>query len=240
LKRFLIQKTKSILYIDEKMVDVMMSCTMNKKQVLGISGNATSGKDTFANILTNRLKAANKTVDRFAFADALKQDCDEFCKTKLGISAFTQVPAEKLLIRPLLVWYGDAKRKQSNGRYWVDIIDQKVKASTADFCLVTDVRYDFYPTDEIDWVKKECNGLVVHVSRWSWKTEEDPHKGFRDYKEYIPPANDHERENNPKIIRKADYCVSWENVTGMTMEQLTHAPSLVAHVDAFIKQYSLI
>lgn len=228
----------------------------NKPLIIGVSGVARAGKDTFASILTNLLKAEGKSVDKFAFADALKQDCDSFCKEKLGVSAFTQVPEEKLLIRPLLVWYGDAKRKQSNGRYWVDIIDKKVKASTADVCLVTDVRYDFYERDEISWVKEECRGLVVHVSRWSmkrvvidtnkrgnisqdkngmWIEEKLSLEDISLYKkEYVPPANDHEKENDPKVKAKADYIVEWENVEGLTMDQLTVAPSLIAHVNAFI------
>jgi hypothetical protein len=124
------------------------------KKVIGISGCARAGKDTFATILTKKLEAAGKTVDRYAFADALKQDCDAFCVSNLGISAFTPITTEKDLIRPMLVWFGDAKRKQSQGRYWVNIIDKQVKASNTDFSLITDVRYDFYPIDEIDWVKK--------------------------------------------------------------------------------------
>jgi hypothetical protein len=217
----------------------------NKPLIIGIAGVARSGKDTFASILTNRLNAVGKSVDKFAFADALKQDCDAFCKEKLGVSAFTQVPNEKLLIRPLLVWYGDAKRKQSNGRYWVDIIDAKVKASKADFCLVTDVRYDFYERDEISWVKQECHGLVVHVSRWSMNPTNVNLMGTFDkigavemyQKVFVPPANDHEKENDPKVKAKADHIVEWQNVDGLTMEQLTTAPSLVAHVDSFIDLY---
>lgn len=207
---------------------------MNTK-VIGVSGVARAGKDTFASILINRLTMVGKTVDKFAFADALKQDCDAFCREKLGISAFTQVPEEKLLIRPLLVWYGDAKRKQSNGRYWVDIIDKKVKTSTASFCIVTDVRYDFYPKDEINWVRDECNGKVVHVSRW---VKKNTRTGF--VREVVPPANDHERENDPKVKAKADFVVEWENVEGLTMEQLTTAPSLVSHVDEFITKFRLV
>jgi len=203
------------------------------KQVLGISGVARAGKDTFASILINQLKAAGKSAERFAFADALKQDCDAFCKEKLGVSALTQVPEEKALIRPLLVWYGDAKRKQTRGRYWVDIIDKQVKASSADYCIVTDVRYDFYPVDEIDWVKKECNGVVVHVSRWSM--ERGPLGQAK--RLVVPPANDHERENDPKVKAKADYVVEWENVEGLTMDELTRAPSLVAHVRSFISAH---
>lgn len=209
-------------------------------KVIGISGVARAGKDTFASILINELKAAGKTVEKFAFADALKQDCDAFCKEKLGVSAFTQIQNEKVLIRPLLVWYGDAKRKQSNGRYWVDIIDKKVKASTAEFCLVTDVRYDFYAKDEISWVKEDCHGLVVHVSRW--ELESDNKSSYNNgrgstHRRFVPPANDHEKENDPKVKAKADFVVEWENVSGLTMEQLTKAPSLVNHVRSFVSNY---
>ena len=212
---------------------------MSNKRVIGIGGVARAGKDTFASILTNQLKAAGKTVDRFAFADALKEDCEAFCVEKLGVTAFTQIPEEKILIRPLLVWYGDAKRKQTNGRYWVDIIDKQVKASTADFCIVTDVRYDFYERDEINWVKQECHGLVVHVSRWSRPSILNA-IGDRTLRYYVQPANDHEKENNPKVKAKADRVVEWENVDGLTMEQLTFAPSLVAHVDESIFKSRLV
>jgi hypothetical protein len=169
----------------------------------------------------------------------LKEDCEAFCVEKLGVTAFTQIPEEKILIRPLLVWYGDAKRKQTNGRYWVDIIDKQVKASTADFCIVTDVRYDFYERDEINWVKQECHGLVVHVSRWSRPSILNA-IGDRTLRYYVQPANDHEKENNPKVKAKADRVVEWENVDGLTMEQLTFAPSLVAHVDEFIFKSRLV
>jgi len=214
--------------------------------VIGISGVARSGKDTFASILTNQLKAAGKSVEKFAFADTLKQDCDEFCKSHLGVSAFTSITEEKNLIRPMLVWFGDAKRKQTEGRYWVDIIDKKVKASNADFCLITDVRYDFYPVDEIDWVKKECGGLVCHVSRWNWvpfnagnRWIGDP-DSMRNEKRFVQPANDHEALNDPKVKAKSDFIVEWENVSNRTMQQLAVEPSLVAHVTDFITEFKLI
>ena len=215
--------------------------------VIGISGVARSGKDTFASILTNQLKAAGKSVEKFAFADTLKQDCDEFCKSHLGVSAFTSITEEKNLIRPMLVWFGDAKRKQTEGRYWVDIIDKKVKASKADFCLITDVRYDFYPVDEIDWVKKECDGLVCHVSRWMRKelysettlVPSDSHL-VKSWRQFVQPANDHEALNDPKVKAKSDFIVEWENVSDRTMQQLAVEPSLVAHVTDFITEFKLI
>lgn len=212
----------------------------HKPLIIGISGVARSGKDTFASILTTQLKAVGKSVDKFAFADALKKDCDSFCKEKLGVSAFTQVPEEKLIIRPLLVWYGDAKRKQSNGRYWVDIIDNRLKESTADFCLVTDVRYDHYEKDEADWIKRERDGLLIHVSQFSW-TQLPTTKVSQPQliRQFVPPANDHEMLNDPKVAKKADVRVEWENVGKLSSDEMLASPVLNKHVSDVVRGYIL-
>ena len=81
------------------------------KNVIGLGGVARAGKDTFAAILEMKLQQAGKTVKKIALAAPLKQHCDKFLKDNLGISAFTQVSDEKIIIRPFLVWYGDAQRK---------------------------------------------------------------------------------------------------------------------------------
>jgi hypothetical protein len=63
---------------------------------------------------------------------------------------------------------------------------------------------------------------------------------YEPYKKFTPPANDHEALNDPKVKAKADFIVEWENVPNRTMDELTTEPSLVAHVDEFIKRYQLI
>jgi carbamoylphosphate synthase large subunit len=212
----------------------------HKPLIIGISGVARSGKDTFASILTTQLKAVGKSVDKFAFADALKKDCDSFCKEKLGVSAFTQVPEEKLIIRPLLVWYGDAKRKQSNGRYWVDIIDNRVKESTADFCLVTDVRYDYYESDEVEWLKNDRKGVLIHVSQFSWMRPSTTKVSTVPMtRVFVPPANDHEMLNDPKVAKKADVRVEWENVGKLSSDEMLASPVLNKHVSDVVRGYIL-
>jgi hypothetical protein len=153
---------------------------------------------------------------------------------KLGISAFTQIPEEKTIIRPLLVWYGDAKRKQSNGRYWVDIIDAAVEKSSADFCIITDVRYDFYDRDEISWVKDERRGMVVHISRYSSVRNRDPKFPYGIRRDFVQPANDHERENDPKVKVKANHAVEWEHIEGLSDTELLTNPKMVSWVDHFV------
>lgn len=201
---------------------------MNQKRVIGLSGVARAGKDTFASILERKLMAKGKSVLKIALATPLKADCDSFLQERLGVSAFTQVPEEKILIRPFLVWYGDAQRKRTNGRYWINKASEQIKSTNFDYYIVTDVRYDAYERDELYWLQQECCGVVCHISRW---TQEPTGRVF------VEAPNDHERINDPKVKAKADFRVEWENVKGLTMDEVLNSPSLNAHVDAFMQKF---
>ncbi len=219
---------------------------MSNKRVIGLSGVARAGKDTFASILETKLVIAGKTVKKIALAAPLKKDCVDFLAKTLKIDAYTQVPEEKVLIRPMLVWYGDAQRKLTGGRYWINLADNAIKQSDYDYYIITDVRYDFYEKDEIYWLQHECNGTVAHVSRWTKKPFDENVKhmlkpeardGF--FRNFVPPANDHERENDPKVKAKADFIVEWESVEGKTEAELILDPSLNAYVDAFMAKFNI-
>jgi len=207
---------------------------MNKlinKRVLGISGVARAGKDTFASILERKLYLNNRTVLKVSLAGPLKKDCAEFLASTIKIDASTQILAEKNLIRPLFVWYGDAQRKLTGGRYWIDKADSIIKHSEFDYYIVTDVRYDTYEKDELYWVQKELGGVVCHVSRYY--PQPDGTKVF------VLPPNDHERENDPKVKAKADFVVEWESVEGKNPEELALDESLNAHVGAFMTKFNI-
>jgi hypothetical protein len=144
----------------------------------------------------------------------------------IGISAFTQVPEEKILIRPMLVWYGDAQRKRTNGRYWVDLAKKTIDESNYDFYIVTDVRYDVYEKDELYFLKKETKGVLCHISKYSI---------VDGVKKFVLPANDHEEANNPKIKAAAQHRIEWEDEGKMTAEELLLNPKLNEHVEKFMK-----
>ena len=162
--------------------------------IIAISGVARSGKDTLFNILSS----INPKIARFALADDLKADCDKFFREKLGISAFTRDPKEKELIRPLFVDYGDIKRKQSKGTYWTGLLQSKIDNFLEDGGIpcVTDIRYDEYEgSDELDWIKRN-NGILIHVSR-------------REDGLLIQPANEREKYNDPRLLKRADFKLVW-------------------------------
>ena len=200
--------------------------TSNKK-VVGIGGCARSGKDTFASILTHKLQQAGRSVKRIALADPLKSDVNDFLMKNLGISAFTTIPEEKLIIRPMLVWYGDAQRKRTDGRYWVDIAKKTIDETNYDYYIITDVRYDVYEKDELYFLKNEVNGILCHISKFTWDIQWG-------HKVFVKPANEHEKENDPKIEDAAHHAIKWEHVECKMPEDLLIDPQLNTHVDKFM------
>jgi hypothetical protein len=64
----------------------------------------------------------------------------------------------------MLVWYGDAQRKRTNGRYWIDFAKKAIEESNYDYYIITDVRYDTYEKDELHFLKKEVNGIIYVIS----------------------------------------------------------------------------
>ena len=168
-------------------------------RLIGIAGVARAGKDTFYKYLQYLLKTKGKETQRVALADELKARLDDFLKEHIGISAYTQDSAEKDIIRDILVAYGKAKRIQSNGTYWTGLSQPKIDASLAEgrIPIVTDIRYDAFPEDEIHWCQEKNQGLLIHISRTD-----------RSYF-YIKPANADEAQNDPKLQDKADLRICW-------------------------------
>jgi len=94
--------------------------------------------------------------------------------------------------------------------------------------VITDIRYDDYPSDEVDWLKNELDGILVHISQWHWDYPDA-------VKTYIAPANTEEERNDPKVKAKADYLFEAQKVSG-TQEEVKD--SLRPKVKEFIKWMS--
>lgn len=163
---------------------------MNTNLVIGICGSARAGKDTFCE--RAKIFLSNKKVGaaRAAFADEVKKDLNDLCRNKIGISAFTEDSKEKEIIRPLLVTYGTDVMRGMDETWWIKKLEKNlgVHQHMNLIPIVTDVRYP----NEVEWIQKECNGVVVHITR----------KGFK-------PVNKEEKKNNPIIKKMADYRTIW-------------------------------
>ena len=170
------------------------------KNIIGLGGIAQSGKDFF---FTNLKKTTKRNVIRFAIADELKKELFSLIKNTYNVDIFNCSAEDKEKVRPMLLSHGKIRRNDSKGRYWINKISEKVKDAAKDeknIVVITDIRYDEFASDEVDWVKKELNGFFVHISKY---TEDKGVKVFG-----LPP-NEDEAINNPKLIEKADYLIEW-------------------------------
>lgn len=159
--------------------------------IIGISGYARSGKDTFGASLQRILKTYKINAEINAFANVLKKDLDNFLLEKFNISAFTKNDEEKFLIRPILVAYGESKRNQSPD-YWIEQIKEKSKNK---LIIITDVRYE----NEARWIV-ENNGFLIHLVRQ------------KNDGSYVEAPNEQESKNNPKVSKLANLNVTWNTV----------------------------
>jgi hypothetical protein len=163
--------------------------------MIGITGVARSGKDTLYKLIEKKLNKESISTKRFALADNLKKDLKEFIITKFNIDIDIANSENKEIIRPIMVAYGKCKRKQTEGRYWIDLLDKEL-SSCSFIPVVTDIRYDEYPRDEYFWLSKEKKGFLIHISR--------AHEG-----KIVPPANEEEAKNDKVLAEKADYKMVW-------------------------------
>ena len=215
---------------------------MFTNKVIGLSGVAGVGKDLFYQILSSRVPCV-----RVSLADNLKKEAIDWCVKHYNINPVNCSREEKNLIRDFLVFHGTFKRKQTQGRHWIQSLEKSM--SELDLkdknVVITDIRYDDYENDEVSWLKNEKEGVLVHISR----TQDVPvgainrvkHLKGKElefnsdktvFKEYIPPANSEEARNNPKLIKAANFHVEWPTIKGSHSYILGEAG---VYVDEFLK-----
>ena len=104
--------------------------------MIGLTGVARSGKDTFYSILKKYLEEKGIKSQRLAFADALKNELYDFTKDKFKIDLLDCTPENKEIVRPLMVAYGKCRRIQTEGKYWTSTIQPEVNESKNGMHLV--------------------------------------------------------------------------------------------------------
>lgn len=172
-----------------------------KKLIIGISGFATSGKDTCASLVHSYLGHAGLNSKTFSFANALKQDIDDFCTQKIGISAFTTDPLSKTKIRPILISYGQIQRNLSNGTYWIYKVDPQINEffdSGGNVAIVPDLRFKEFEYDELDYIRSFDDSIVVNVERI-------------DSNNLIKAVHDSENEYYKILYNESDIKIKWQS-----------------------------
>lgn len=190
-----------------------------KKLIIGISGFATSGKDTCASLIHSYLGHVGLKSKTLSFANALKQDIDDFCTQKIGISAFTTDPILKSKIRPILISYGQIQRNLSNGTYWIYKVDPQINEffnSGGDIVIVPDLRFKEFEYDELDYIRSFDNSIVVNVER----TNND---------QQIKAAHVSENQFYDILYKESDVKIKWEssNDVGYLNSQISDLIKLI-------------
>lgn len=183
---------------------------MNAPKVIGLAGVAGSGKDTFFELLSKEVNC-----QRYSLADGLKDEVNEWTKQSYGIDALTCSRLEKEIIRPFLVFHAGIRRTQSEGRYWIEKLSEKLdtrETNSQIIQVITDIRYDEYAKDEVHWLKEELGGKLVHISMYR-----RGEKGEIIEKE---PANFDEAKNDPVLRDSADHFIEWPELDDFTPEKL--------------------
>ena len=158
--------------------------------LIGICGFARTGKDSLASILSKLLEEQYKLA---SFAYFLKKDLDPFLKSHLNISAFTEEPQEKEIIRPLLVCWGtEIIRNKIDSEYWIS----KMRSTCTTHKLqgvktiIPDVRFQ----NEVEWIHS-LGGTTIYLER-----------------EGVNPANSDEKKYTKKLKNMCKFSFFWNNL----------------------------
>lgn len=157
--------------------------------VIGISGLARCGKDTFSSFLIKKLSYIGVPSIQLSLADPIKRALDSTLKKDFGISAFTNNNEEKEFIRPLLVTYGTTLGRKKDENFWINKLEPKIQKNLERgfITVISDVRH----VNEAEWIQKK-GGYVIHITRIGQK-----------------PTNLQERYHNPLVKKIANYKFKW-------------------------------
>ena len=203
--------------------------------IISVSGMARAGKNTFCNLLQdelyNRLKLSSCQM---SFAAQLRKDIEEFARF-CGFDVFDEKNKEDY--RPLMLWYAALKRKQTNGRYFINQLEKRINKLNNIYpvIMISDCRYAENEYDELQWSQKR--GIVVHISKYKkYKKAFDPH-----YKKFDAPPNEFEAKNDPILKEKANYLLQWEDVGKNNTHLLNiHIQKFVDWLEPKLKERKLI
>lgn len=213
-------------------------------KIIGVSGFARSGKDLFTSIAQSILEKEGLKTQRYALAYELKNDLKDLLKDKTGIDAFTEKTEEKNIIRPLLVAYGDVMRKISEGKYWTSKVEARIKdLNNIDVVFITDIRYDVYSEDECTWLQNKMNGKLVHITKYKLSNVPTGKRFSNNkiVKIYDSAPNDHELFNNPKILKRADIAIEWQDYSDSNnIEEIKNHSIIKETVLNTLKQINVI
>jgi hypothetical protein len=177
--------------------------------VIGLSGLARSGKDSFFLLLKSILEGEYE-CSRTAFADVLKDDLSSLVLDKFNIDLYDCSDEDKELARPLMVSYGTLARAIDED-HWIKKVSKKLDEEQLEdnlISVITDVRY---PNEQLFIKNNYKESINVFIQR-----------------DGNEPPNFDEAQNGPILKGNSDYIVFWEDFEDQQIQ------SGEKHVENFI------
>lgn len=148
--------------------------------IIGVSGKKRSGKDTFYEILKDKLeikKYKYVTVKKYAFADEVK---------KYAIDFFN-VPENEIKLernRFILQGIGELFRSKVNQNYWVNNLFESIYKSREknpnEMSVITDVRH----LNEVELILDQPYSLLVRIKNINTDKDDDKHRSEMELNDY--------------------------------------------------------
>ena len=167
--------------------------TISDHNLIGIAGFARTGKDSLASMIASLLKDQSNKCNIASFAYHIKKDVDLFLKSRLNISAFTEDPKEKEIIRPMLVCWGtEIIRNKIDSKYWIQKMHSTCAVHTLQGAktIIPDVRFQ----NEVEWIHS-LGGTTIYIER-----------------EGINPINQDEEKYTKKLKNMCKFSFFWDNL----------------------------
>jgi hypothetical protein len=162
-------------------------------QLIGIAGFARTGKDSLAQFLSDLIATKQEGCKITSFAYYLKKDIDPFLQSRLNISAFTEDPKEKEIIRPLLVCWGTKIiRDKIDKEYWIRKMHnvRVIHRSQGVKTIIPDVRFE----NEVKWIHS-LGGTTIFIER-----------------DGVGPINNDEEQHTKKLKKMCKFSFYWNNL----------------------------
>lgn len=167
-------------------------------KILILTGYAKSGKDTVFQLLN---KYYPNTFERYAFADALKDDLKAFLFLKTGLDVYSLSGETKEIVRPLLVAYGCMQRNLGDGLHWVKEVEKKMlRSNNNKIKVITDARFP----NEVDYFKNNLD-YKVYVAKILRILDDGP----------LGAPNEEEARNQPLVDLRVDHVFESKNTTDL-------------------------
>ena len=136
---------------------------MRNKIVIALFGQARSGKNTVADMISNKLQELQLFSKQLALADPIKKGLA--CLLNVNVAQLENAKENNFTIRDIdirkILQVLPTELRKMNDYIFIEILAEEIQNSDEDIIIVTDGRFPI----EFDFLKKEFNAYTIKIIR---------------------------------------------------------------------------